>query len=410
MRVEKKLMFALNKIADGFRYIDSRSVKCGSEHAFRLPMGRCVLDVQNRMDSLVSAVGAPVELIDRGGAVIVRVVERDFPARLRFHTGDLRPDELLIGYDRLFRPVYHRLMHILAGGAAGSGKTIWLKFVLYQLAAMKAVVKVADLKGFSFFPFENIPGFQIAKDLPNTADLLHDACAELERREQLVIRSRNRHVLKSLPYYVVVIDEAAQIAPKMHSGRAKEYAKFCDECVARLAQKGREPKVFLIYCTQRPDHTIINGQVKSNVEAAIAFRTYTNYDSRIILNTDGAERISSATPGRCLFRGEQFHTLQVPFISEEDRDWDELLAPLKLEVLHDGSSRRAETPRSYIEGSYASADSHDAPAGNTERFTGSKQKGVSAAARAGGRQANTVTLPRPAKDMAAAAYTDEIAD
>ncbi|UVI31232.1 hypothetical protein [Paenibacillus spongiae] len=410
MRIEKKLMLALNKIADGFRYIESRPVLCGSEHAFRLPMGRCALDVQNRLDALVSAVGAPVELIDRGGAVIVRVVEKDFPQRMRFQMDDLRPDRLLIGYDRLFRPVYNRMMHLLSGGASGSGKTVWLRFVLYQMACMGAVVKIADLKGFSFFPFEALPGFQVVKNLPDTADLLNDACAELDRREQLVIRSRNRHVLKSLPYNVVVIDEAAQIAPKMHSGRMRDYARYCDECVARLAQKGREPKVILIYCTQRPDHTIINGQVKSNVEATVAFRTHTDYDSRIILNTPGAERISVATPGRCLFRGETLQTLQVPFIGESDHEWEQLLAPLKVEVLNDGSSHRTPASRSYIEGSYTGADRDDTPAGHTERFAGSKQKGVSAAKRAGGRQTNTVSLPWSTKDMAAETYSDEIAD
>lgn len=417
MRTTNKLLLALNKISPGFTFIDSRAVICGSEHAFRLPMGKCALDVQSRIDTLAAVVGAPIELVDRGGAVVLRVVEKDYPAKLPFNEAHLESDKLLIGYNRLFKPVYHRPMHLLAGGAAGSGKTVWLRFILYQLSRMKAIVKIADLKGFSFFPFEALPYFEVAKTLEDTADLLQAACAELERREQLVMRTRNRDVLKHEPYYVVVIDEAAQIAPKMYSSKDKKsYASFCDECVARIAQKGREPKVILIYCTQRPDATILNGQVKSNVEAAISFRTYTNYDSRIILNTEGAERISVSTPGRCIFRGEQLQTLQVPFISEDDREWNRLLAPQKVEVLDYGKSHRAESPRQYIEGSFSSASSNNEAASNTQRLVGPKEKGITADTGTGKRKAGAGVLPPARKSVGAYAqgsavnggYTDEI--
>jgi S-DNA-T family DNA segregation ATPase FtsK/SpoIIIE len=377
MRTAKKLLLALNSISPGFSFIAERPVICGTEHAYRLPMGKCANDVQMRIDAIGAAAGAPVEIVDRGGAVVLRVVEKDFPHKLQFNPADMHEDKLLIGYNRLMDPIYHRPMHLLAGGAAGSGKTVWLRFILYQLAQMRSVVNIADLKGFSFFPFESLPGFKIAKSLEETADLLHNACIELDRREQLVMRTRNRNVLKGEPYYVVVIDEAAQIAPSMYTSKEKkDYAKFCDECVARIAQKGREPKVILIYCTQRPDAKILNGQVKSNVEAALSFRTYTNYDSRIILNTEGAERISVATPGRCIFRGDHFHNLQVPFISEEDLEWDKLLAPLKVEVLHHGSSKRTEPPRQYIEGSFTSADSDNETTGNAQRFAGPAEKSI----------------------------------
>jgi S-DNA-T family DNA segregation ATPase FtsK/SpoIIIE len=410
MRVEKKLFLALNKIAEGFRYIDSRAVQCGSEHAFRIPMGKSAHDVQSRIESLVSSVGAPVELIDRGGAVIVRVVEQDFKQRLKFRPTDLSDDKLIIGYDRLMRPHYHRAMHMLAGGAAGSGKTLWLKWILYQLANMSAEINIVDMKGFSYFPFESLPSVTVAKNLGDAADLLHRTCAELERREKLVIKHRDRSIIKQFPLYAAVVDEAAQVAPKMHTGRTKEYAKFCDECISRIAQKGRETKVILIYCTQRPSADIINGQVKSNVEAAVAFRTYTDYDSRIILNTEGAEKISVATPGRCIFRGSSFHTLQVPFIGEEDAEWETLLQPLKVEVLNHGSSHRTESPRQYIEGSFTSADCNDTPASNAERFSRPTKESVRHSEGTRTREVGARALSWAGKGMAASEVTDEIPD
>jgi hypothetical protein len=291
--------------------------------------------------------------------VIVRVVEKDFPPKISFNPKDLKDDQLLIGYNRLMNPVYHRIMHLLVGGASRAGKTVWLRWFLYQLVRMGAIIKIADLKGFSFFPFETVPNVEIAKNLEQTADMLFAAMTELERRENLIIATRDRSLTQRFTPYVVVIDEAAQISPAMNksSKMNKGYAQFCDESVARLAQKGGETKVILIYCTQKPTADIVNGQVKANVETALAFRTNTHHESGVILGALGAEKISIATPGRCLYRAETFHLLQVPFISEEDSEWDKLLSEHKTEVLQLGHSDRTESQRQYIEGSYTRAGS-----------------------------------------------------
>lgn len=418
MRTEKELLLALNQIAKGFSYVDSRTVRCGSEHAYRLPMGKCMHDVQTRLDSLVAAVGCPVELIDRGGVVIVRVVETDFPRFLPFSHDHLKDDRLLIGYDRLMAPVYLRLMHQLIGGASGAGKTMLIRFLLFQLVRMGAIIKIVDLKGFSFFPFEVFPNVTIAKNLPEASDLLHEAAVELEERENRIIRTRDRGLTKSFKPYVIIIDEAAQIAPKTHTGKMKEYARFCDETCARISQKGRESKVVQLYCTQKPSHDIVNGQVKANVESSIAFRTNNHYESKIILDDNGAEKISILTPGRCIYKAERFHTLQVPFIGEEDRDWDKLLLSLKVEVIEHGNSRRAEPQREYIEGSFTGANSDNKTVIIPKQFAGSEKESIKRTKGAGSRQIGAREIPPARKNMvshskgaaAAASYTDEVAD
>lgn len=418
MRIEKELMLVLNQIAKGFSYVDSRPVRCGSEHAYRLPMGKCMYDVQSRVDTIVAAVGTPIELIDRGGVVVVRVVETDFPSKLPFSPDHLKNDRLLIGYDRLMAPVYLRLMHQLIGGASGAGKTMLIRFLLFQLVRMGAIVKIVDLKGFSFFPFEVFPNVTVAKNLPEAADLLHEAAAELEERENRIIRTRDRGLTKSFKPYVIIIDEAAQIAPKTHTGKMKEYARFCDETCARISQKGRESKVVQFYCTQKPSHEIVNGQVKANVESAIAFRTNNHYESKIILDEQGAEKISILTPGRCIFKAERFHNLQIPFIGEEDHDWDKLLSSLKVEVIENGNSRRAEPQREYIEGTFSSSHSNNQTVVIPKRITGPEKESVKRTKGAGSRQIGAREIPSARENMvshakgktAAASYTDEIAD
>lgn len=403
MLLSHQIFNALGTLAAGVQFIDSRPVLCGSEYAYRLPVGFSCLDIAKKADVISAAAGAPIEVIDRGGAVIIRVVEKDFPARIKYDPTHLQNDKLLIGYNRLMQPIYHRLMHLLVGGAAGGGKTVWLRWVLYQLVHMGSIIKIADLKGFSFFPFESVPGVEIAKDIEDTADLLSAAMAELERREQLIISTRNRELIHGFKPYVVVIDEAAQISPKMNRStkRAKGFADFCDETVARIAQKGRETKVILLYCTQKPTADIVNGQVKANVETALAFRTNTHQESAVILNAQGAERINITTPGRCIYRAESFHTLQVPFISESDVDWDRLLAPYKTEVLDYGRSERTESPKRYLDGVVSSTGSDDQAVGHVEQQFAPAEKGVRVASRAAAGTDRGGTVSRKGKGMAA---------
>lgn len=418
MQHKNNLFIALNKIAPGFSYIASRPVVCGTEHAYRLPTGKCVLDLQTRVDAIGAAVGAPVELVDRGGAVIVRVVEKDFSAEIPFNMSDLRTNKLLIGYDRLLNPVYLKLMHQLIGGASGAGKTMLLRFLLFQLIRIGAIIKIVDMKGFSFFPFEQFKNVTVAKSLPEAADLLHEASIELEGREKQIILTRNRSLTQSFTPYIILIDEAAQIAPKMHSDKMKGNAKFCDEVCARISQKGRESRVNLFYCTQKPSRDIVNGQVKANVESAIAFRTNNHYESEVIIGDGGAERILISTPGRCLYRHDRLQTLQVPFIGEKDADWEALLAPLKVEVVHHGNSKRTESPRQYLDGTISGADSNDTAAGDAQRFTRSAKESLTRLTGARGRQTGSGGVSSAGKSMAphtqredgAERYSDEIAD
>lgn len=421
MRTDRVLWLALNRIVEtdikqmrsrGFQHIESRPVVCGSEHAFRLPTGYSAGDVVKFSDSLVAAVGAPVEVIDRGGAVVVRVVKKDFPERLKFRKEDLSGENLLIGYDRLFRPLHHRLMHLLSGGASGAGKTVWIRFILYQLIRMGADVRIVDLKGYSFFPFEVFSNVKVAKRLPEAADLLHEVAVELERREDHIIRTRNRELTNQFRPYVVVIDEAAQIAPKTYSGNMKQYAKFCDDLCALLSQKGRESRVILIYCTQKPTLDVVNGQVRANMETALAFRTYNHNESQVIIGEKGAERIPVTAPGRCIYRAERFSTLQVPFIGETDREWEKLLAPLKVEVLHHGGSQRAEPQRVYIDGSFSSAHRDDEATGISQRLTGVAKESFKPSSRTGGKQTRQLEMARSGKGVVSSqeVFTDEIPD
>lgn len=354
--VVRRIQIILNKLvasdiksksSKGFQHIKSRRVSCGSEHAFRLPIGMDYKKVYRSSGALSANLGTPIEMENHYGVVVIRVVEQDFPAWKRFRRCDLTSDSLLIGYDRQDKPIYHPLnVHLLVAGASGSGKTDFLRWVMLQLLLQRYQIKVVDMKGFSFLCFDQLHGIEVATNLHAAARLLDSALAEMVRREELIKKTRDRSLTKEFQPLAVIIDEAAQIAPEqINDKEAKEVAKFCDEICAKIAQKGREPRVFLFYCTQRPDRKVINPQVKANVEASIAFRTKTISNSMIILDRPGAETIPVNAPGRCIYAGQQDYLLQVPYIGD-DTAWEKLLSEMLPNERKSAKDPRGFEPRS----------------------------------------------------------------
>lgn len=323
-------------------YVDSRTEQGAHEFVYRVPVGYSYLDLERQIDALYATCGAPVEIKDYAGAVMVRILPEDFPGVIAYKETFLElakaKKEIVIGFDRQGAPLLHslRVPHLLIAGKSGYGKTDLVRWILFQLihkyTPEEVELWIVDLKGFSFMPFKHIPHVtRIVRDLPGAKKLLEDAMKTMEERSAAVWNSGDRSKAERFKTLFVLIDEAYMISPKTITDKERrKLAAACDEAAAKISGTGREAGVGLLYCTQRPDADVINPLVKANMDCKICFKTETESNSVIVLDRPGAEKLPHGKPGRVLYSRDGLIEVQVPYIGN-DEAWDELLKPYQRE-------------------------------------------------------------------------------
>ena len=201
-----------------------------------------------------------------------------------------------------------RVPHILLGGATGSGKSVLLKLLLMQATKKGADVCIADFKGGVDFPPVWHKECRMCFEEQSTLELLTELTEELERRKKLLkasglpnIDHYNAATGENLQRYIFACDELAEMLDKTGlTKEQKEIAVKIEGLLGTIARQGRAFGIHLILATQRPDSTILNGQIKNNINCRICGRA-DNVLSMIILDkTDAADQIPEDAQGRFL--------------------------------------------------------------------------------------------------------------
>jgi S-DNA-T family DNA segregation ATPase FtsK/SpoIIIE len=186
--------------------------------------------------------------------------------------------------------------HLLVAGTTGSGKSVMLNGLLTSLLLTtdprQVKMVLIDPKRVELSQFARVPHLitPVVTDVKKAANALSWAVSEMERRyevlEKIGVRSLegyNDRSEKPMPYVVIVIDELADL---MMTAAAK-----VEDAVIRLAQKARAVGIHLVVATQRPSVDVITGMIKANVPSRIAFAVSSQIDSRVILDSSGAESL-----------------------------------------------------------------------------------------------------------------------
>ncbi|MCI7765979.1 DNA translocase FtsK [Helicobacter sp.] len=240
------------------------------------------------------------------------------------------PLTLALGKDIVGNPFVtdlKKLPHLLIAGTTGSGKSVGINAMilslLYKNSPDTLRLLMIDPKMLEFSIYNDIPHLltPVITQPKKAIIALDNAVKEMERRYTLMSEARIKNIesynkkaeiegFEPFPYIVIVIDELADLM--MSGGKEAELS------IARLAQMARASGIHLIVATQRPSVDVVTGTIKANLPSRISYKVGQKIDSKVILDSFGAESLLGR--GDMLFTppGGGIVRLHAPWSTEEE--------------------------------------------------------------------------------------------
>ena len=213
------------------------------------------------------------------------------------------PLTMILGKDIVGKPFItdlKKLPHLLIAGTTGSGKSVGINSMilslLYKNSPDNLKLVMIDPKMLEFSMYNDIPHLltPVITKAADAINALANMVSEMERRYTLMSKTKTKNIenynekaqkegYDTMPYIVVVIDELADLM--MTSGKDVEYS------IARLAQMARASGIHLIVAAQRPSVDVVTGLIKANLPSRLSYKVGQKIDSKIILDSMGAESL-----------------------------------------------------------------------------------------------------------------------
>jgi S-DNA-T family DNA segregation ATPase FtsK/SpoIIIE len=203
--------------------------------------------------------------------------------------------------------------HMLIAGTTGSGKSVCINTIIMSLLMTRKPSEVrfilVDPKMVEMAAFEKLPHLlcPTINDMKKAEDILEWACTKMDERYEVLREARVKNLAQynalskkelyerfeaeteeekaripfPMPSYVIIIDELADLM--MTS------SKEVEGYIIRIAQKARAVGIHLVLATQRPSANVVTGLIKSNMPCRVSFRVASGQESRIVLDSKGAE-------------------------------------------------------------------------------------------------------------------------
>ena len=217
------------------------------------------------------------------------------------------PLTFAVGKDISGKPVVADLAdmrHLLIAGTTGSGKSVMtntlIMSLLYRNSPSDMRLIIVDPKRVEMAVYKDVPHLltPIINDTGKALSAMKWAAGEMDRRytvmeeegvktiydyNEKMAQKTDAETKDKMPYIVIVIDEMSDLM--------MQASKELEPLIVRIAQLGRAAGMHLVLATQKPVVKVITGLIKGNIPSRIAFRVLSSMDSRIILDSSGAEKL-----------------------------------------------------------------------------------------------------------------------
>jgi len=262
---------------------------------------------------LTAVVGKPVKRLNTTGLTycvalkpqkkqrLPKMVELDLSHR---PTGDYVIGFGLSREGEVWKPL-EKLRHIVVAGSTDSGKSAFLRSLLYQLLKQPLPVELylTDMEGLTFAAFEGVPQLDmpIAESVEEATRIAFQLTQEMERRAALYqatgrfpekLSEYHAACNSQLPWIVAVFDEFTALIEE--AGKSSDLYRL----IGQLAMRGRKYAITLVFAGQDFKADLLNTRITNQLRTQVQFACATAYQSQVVLGRAGAEKIT--TPGRAL--------------------------------------------------------------------------------------------------------------
>lgn len=190
-----------------------------------------------------------------------------------------------------------RMPHILIAGQTGSGKSVllnaWITSLMFRTTPNELKMILIDPKRVEFSKYKELPHLYVPviNEPKEVIKALVWAASHMDDRYKIFAKSGARNIeqyneiagFQAMPYLVIIIDELADII--------QQSPAEVEDSICRIAQMARATGIHLVIATQRPSVDVLTGLIKANIPARLSFAVSSLVDSRVIIDSPGAEKL-----------------------------------------------------------------------------------------------------------------------